>query len=256
MWDADLHHNVSFSIPAWCSYSCHLHDVFKNFTFARKILTHCEFRILLEASEIATDLFVIEVSTCKGLVCLLPFLWYVKELWTLDGCITSIMLLSVLSLVTHKTSKSDKMSESISYPFHKVHTPLLLLNKTLVFKKMSGPNEKWYLQLHNLFLIVWCWSRNCNLAWNTLRQWSEHNPTLQFWHLNLIQINTKHHFALWTFISFPGLSLVEHTPHCTFLLFWGQWSLFCIWASCWKGWSSPWGGFWSRHPSIPCNPMD
>jgi len=41
----------------------------KFFTFTRiEILTHCMFTILLEASTIATDLFVIKLYTCKGFV--------------------------------------------------------------------------------------------------------------------------------------------------------------------------------------------
>jgi hypothetical protein len=43
------------------------YNIFKKFfTFKRtEILTHCVFRILLEASKIATDLFVIKLSTCN-----------------------------------------------------------------------------------------------------------------------------------------------------------------------------------------------
>jgi len=63
------------------------------------------------------------------------------------------------------------------------------------------------------------------LVWNTLLWGSKCNCTLQFQHLNLIWVNTKHHSALWTFKSFPGLLLAEHTPHCIYLPFWGQWSL-------------------------------
>jgi len=44
-------------------------------TFGRReILTHSVVRILLETSKTATKLFVIKLSTCKGLVCLVTFL--------------------------------------------------------------------------------------------------------------------------------------------------------------------------------------
>jgi hypothetical protein len=97
---------------------------------------------------------------------------------------------------------------------------------------------------------VRCWSQNCNLVWNTLRQGSKCNHTWQFWHLNLIQVNTKPHFALWTFKSFPGLSFAEHTHHNVFVWhFEATDHYFALWASWWKGWSSPWGGLRLKHPS-------
>jgi hypothetical protein len=43
--------------------------------FARtEILTHCVLRILPEAAELATDLFLIKLSTCKVLIYLVTFL--------------------------------------------------------------------------------------------------------------------------------------------------------------------------------------
>jgi hypothetical protein len=48
------------------------YDIKNFFTFARtEILMHCVFRIILEASKILRDSFVIKLSTCKGLVYLL-----------------------------------------------------------------------------------------------------------------------------------------------------------------------------------------
>jgi len=115
------------------------------------------FRILLETSKIATDLFVIKLSTCKGLVYLVTFLWHVKELGTLDTCVVSTMLLSVLSLVVHKTPKSDKMSKSILaylFPhFIKSTPPCPFHIKYTDTKKISVCNEKWYLRLCNSFSL-------------------------------------------------------------------------------------------------------
>jgi len=74
---------------------------------------------------------------------------------------------------------------------------------------------------------VWCWSWNCGLVWNTLKQGSTHNPKLHFGHLNLILVNTEPHIVLWTFKSYPGLLCVEYTQYHNPLPFWGQWSLFC-----------------------------
>jgi len=127
--NAYLHQGKIFSIPAWCSYSHKLmtflntSHICKNINFDT-LLTYCVFRILLQASKIATDLCVIKSSTCKGLICLVTFLWHFKELWTLDTCTVSTMLLSVLTLVVHKTSKSDKMSSLSLPPFIK-STPLV-----------------------------------------------------------------------------------------------------------------------------------
>jgi hypothetical protein len=87
-------------------------------------------------------------------------------------------------------------------------------------------------------------------VWNNLWQGSEHNPTLQFQHWNIIWVNTKHHFALGTCKSFSGLSSVDQTPHC-----WGQWLLFCTLNQLVVG-SSLWDDFRSKHPSTPSNPMD
>jgi len=54
------------------------------------------FRTPLEASNIATALFVIKLSTCKGLFCLVTFLQHFKELWRLGTCTVSTLLLSFL----------------------------------------------------------------------------------------------------------------------------------------------------------------
>jgi len=55
-----------------------------------------------------------------------------------------------------------------------------------------------------------CWSQNCDTVWNTPKQGSTHNSTLQFWHLKLILV-----------------CFLQNTQHCIYLNFWGQWSLFC-----------------------------
>jgi len=44
-----------------------------------EILTLNVLKILLEASKIATDLFVIKLSACKVLVCKVTFLQHFKE---------------------------------------------------------------------------------------------------------------------------------------------------------------------------------
>jgi len=87
-----------------------------------------------------------------------------------------------------------------------------------------------------------CWSENYNLVWNTLTQVSKHNPTLQFWHLNLIWINTKHKLALGTFKSFPGL-FWQNTNHTAYVCqSEASDPYFEIWVCWWKGRSSLWGG--------------
>jgi hypothetical protein len=53
----------------------HSHHTFTNFSHLHEQkFEHSVFRVLLEAPKIATDLFVIKSSTCRGLVCLLTFL--------------------------------------------------------------------------------------------------------------------------------------------------------------------------------------
>jgi hypothetical protein len=107
------------------------------------------------------------------------------------------------------------------------------------------------LTLCNLLFPVRCWSENCHLVWNALRQGSKHNPTLHFQHLNLIWVNTKHHFALWTFKSCPGLFSAEHTPHCICLPFWGLWSLFCTLSQLEEGVVLPYGVVWGQSTPPP-----
>jgi len=68
--------------------------------------------------------------------------------------------------------KCLKASQLISSPFQKI-LALVLGNNVLVFEKISIHNEKWYLQLCNLFfpvrcglsIAIWCetvWSRGQN----------------------------------------------------------------------------------------------
>jgi len=59
-----------------------------------------------------------------------------------------------------------------------------------------------------LRIAIWC---------ETLWGRGQKKPTLQFQHLNPIGVNAKHHFALWTFISFPGLFL-WNTYHTVFAI--------------------------------------
>jgi hypothetical protein len=157
------------------------------------MLMQCLFRILLEAPKIATDLFLIKLSTCKGLVCLVAFLGLFKESWTLDTCIVFIMLLSVLSLVVHKMSKSDKISKSILA----------------------------YLSLCNLlFLEVLVWE-----LWFGVKQ-PEAGVNM---HTHIIVLTFKSYpsqhktrLLLWALKSFPVLSFAECTSHCICLPFWCQ----------------------------------
>jgi hypothetical protein len=77
--DTVWYHGMSYTLAAWCSNNT-CYDVFKNFSLLQEqILTCCMFRILLEASKTATDLFEIKLCTCEGLVCLLTFLWHCKN---------------------------------------------------------------------------------------------------------------------------------------------------------------------------------
>jgi len=103
------------------------------------------------------------------------------------------------------------------------------------------------IQLCNLLFCERCWSENYDLAWNTLKQESKHNPTFQFRHLNLVQANIKHCFPLWTF-KFHA----EHTWQYVCLPFWGQWSLFCTF--CWllvEGVGLPCGVLWGWSTLTP-----
>jgi len=127
-------------------------------------------------------------------------------------------------------SKS-KMSKNISaYLFASFikFVPLHLnyIKQYINIQNIQVYNEKRYLKLCDLLFPVWCWSRTCNMAWNILKQGSTHNPTLQFWHSNLILVSTQPHTALWTFKSYPCLLCVEHIQQCIHVPFWCQWSLF------------------------------
>jgi len=119
-------------------------------------------------------------------------------------------------------------------PFIKSTPPFHFYIKYIDIQNISIHNEKWYLQLCNLLFLVRCWSQTCDLVCNTL----------QFQHLNLIWVNTKHHFVLWTSTSFPGLSVVEQTPHCISLSVLGQWSLFCTLNQLVEGVGLPCGVVW------------
>jgi hypothetical protein len=105
--------------------------------------------------------------------------------------------------------------------------------------------------LCNLLFPVRCSSENYDLVWNTQWQGTKCNPTLQFQHLNVIQVNTEHHFALQTFKSFPGLSFVDRTTHCISLPVWGQWSLFYTSSHLGEGVDLPCGVVWGQSTLPP-----
>jgi hypothetical protein len=158
-------------------------------------------------------------------------------------------------------SKSDKnVYKHLSYlftPFLKSAPPIPLLCITYWFsKKLSIHNEKWYLQLCNLLFPVRCCSQNCNLVQNTLRQGSKHNPTSQFCHLNLIQVNTQPtlHFGHLNCILVFFLWNTHNTAFICFL--WPVITILHYELAGRRGWSSPWGGLRSKHPSTSCKPVD
>jgi len=153
------------------------------------------FRILLEVSEIARDLFEVKLCTCKGLVCMV-----FKE-----------------------------------YPY-------IMKNYTyscVIYFSLCGVS---------LRIVIWG-----ETPWS--RQESKHNPTLQFWHLNLILVNTQPHITIWIFKSYcVFFILMEHTWHHICLPFWvwGQWSLFYTWSWLVEGVGLP----RSKYPSISYKPVD
>jgi hypothetical protein len=99
-----------------------------------------------------------------------------------------------------------------------VYKTVYWYSKNIWIKKMA-----W---LCNLLFPIRCYFQNCDLVWNIPKQGSTHKPALQFWHLNLIWVNTQNNIALWTFHSYPGLFSVEYIWHYICLPFWGPWSLF------------------------------
>jgi len=151
------------------------------------------------------------------------------------------MLLSVLSLVVHKMSKTPQLY----FPsFAKPIPPYTCYVKEYIgIHKIFIHNEKW-LWLCNLLFPVRYWSQNCDLAWNTLRKGSKHNPTLQFQHLNLSWVNTQHPIALQTFTSFHDLFFASDHYFAP------------LEAGGGRDLSSPWGGLELKHSSTPRNPMD
>jgi len=87
------------------------------------------------------------------------------------------------NVVSYATSKSDKKSKSIlAYLFliFIKSIPPFPLYKYIGIQKISVHNEKWYLQLCNLLFPVRCWSENCSLVWNTLRQGQNKTPHCNF----------------------------------------------------------------------------
>jgi hypothetical protein len=202
------------------------------FMFARtEILTHCVFTILLEASKIATDLFIIKLCICKGFVYMVTFLWHFKNhdiFWHIHSFHTAGAICSFFGGPQNVRSQTNvEMHHSLSLPHFIKSIPLtpFYIKQYIGIQRIFIHNEKRYLWLCSLLLLVRCWS-HCNLVWKTISQMSKHSPTSQLWHLYFVCINTQPHIALWKFKSYIGLFFVDHmTPY--FLPFWCHWSLFC-----------------------------
>jgi len=181
------------------------------------------FRILLETSNIATNLFVILLCTCKELVCLLTFLWHFTELWTLGTY-------SFLNcMVVHKNVKNT--SAHLFPPFLESAPPYTsYIKQNISMQKIWIYNAQWYFGLCNLLFPLYC--QNCNLVWNIPKYGSIHNTTLYFAHLNHFLVcfvqNTHntifnclfkasdHYFALsanwWNGLVFPVRWFEVKTP--------------------------------------------
>jgi len=97
---------------------------------------------------------------------LVAFLWYFKKLWILDTGIVSTALLSALSLVVRRMSESDKMSQNISayiFPFHKIHTPLPLLYKTIYWYS-KNIHAEWKMLFYDCVICFSLWGDGLRIA--------------------------------------------------------------------------------------------
>jgi hypothetical protein len=138
-------------------------------------------RILLEASKIATDLYVIKSSACKGWFSYKHFCDNSKNFKLLihwqfcQSC--HLFFLWWSTKCQNQTKMSRNISAYLLNPFIK-STSLYpsYIKQYFGIQKLSVHNEKWCLQLHNLLFPEWCWFQKCDLVWNTLKQGSTHNP--------------------------------------------------------------------------------
>jgi len=68
--------------------------------------------------------------------------------------------------------------------------------------------------------------------------------------------STQPCIPLWTFKSYPGLFLAEHTTLYSFARLRQVITILHFEPVGRRVWSSLWGGFRSKHPSTPCKPVD
>jgi len=62
-----MKHNMYSYLASWyCMVLQHIMFLNVFYTYKNRFLTYCVFRILLGASKIATDFFVIKLLTCKS----------------------------------------------------------------------------------------------------------------------------------------------------------------------------------------------